>query len=66
MDGGNDSGPSKNALIVIIVSSVAAPLAFRLAAVLGELDWLEQVVEDQILALSLAVALLAFFREARR
>jgi hypothetical protein len=62
MDGGV---PSKNVLILIILSSAAAPLAFRVA-VLGGLDWLEQAVRDQLLALSLALALLTLFKETRR
>jgi hypothetical protein len=61
----NSGGPNRNVLILIILSSVAAPLAFRVA-VLGGLDWLEQAVRDQLLALSLAVALLALSKETRR
>jgi hypothetical protein len=62
MDGG--SGSNKNVVILIILSLLAS-LAFQLATLLGGLDELERVLEDQVLLLSLAVTLLALFKETR-
>ncbi|HEX6469896.1 MAG TPA: hypothetical protein VF069_12435 [Streptosporangiaceae bacterium] len=65
MDGGSGGTPSRNLLILIIVLSVAVALTLRVTASAG-LDWMEQTVRDQLLVLSLAVALLALFKETRR
>lgn len=63
MNGG--SGSNGNVLILIILCLLAPPLAFHLATILGGLDELEQAVRDQVLLLSLAVTLLALFKETR-
>lgn len=59
------SGSDKNLLILIILSLLVPPLTFQLATALGGLDVLEQILKGQVLLLSLAVALLALFKETR-